>query len=114
MPLKPRTPCSYPGCPRLTYKRFCDDHLKAENRRYNQVERAPDFGKRYDGAWKRARARYIAAHPLCERCQADGRITPAELVHHKLPLADGGTHDAANLLSVCKPCHAKIHRRLIV
>ena len=29
--------------------------------------------------------------------------------HHKLPLAEGGTHDEGNLVSLCQPCHARIH-----
>lgn len=28
MPYKPKHPCSYPGCPKLTSERYCDEHKK--------------------------------------------------------------------------------------
>ena len=55
------------------------------------------------------RDRYIQEHPLCELCQQEGRLTPAEEVHHKKPLAEGGTHARDNLIALCKSCHARIH-----
>ncbi|WP_456264571.1 HNH endonuclease [Helcococcus ovis] len=38
-----------------------------------------------------------------------GIIVPVEEVHHIKPLAEGGTHDKKNLISLCKSCHARIH-----
>lgn len=29
-------------------------------------------------------------------------------VHHRVPLADGGTDDETNLMLVCKSCHARL------
>ena len=92
MPRKPKRPCSYPGCPRLTDGRYCEEHAKLEAKRY----------EKYD------RDRYISAHPLCEECLKAGRMTPAEEVHHKLPLSQGGTHAESNLMALCKPCHSRI------
>lgn len=40
-----------------------------------------------------------------------GVIVPVEEVHHKVPLAEGGTHDRSNLISLCKSCHAQIHAK---
>ena len=31
MPRKPKRPCSFPGCPKLTEGRFCEEHEKEEN-----------------------------------------------------------------------------------
>ena len=59
--------------------------------------------------WKRLRALKFANNPLCELCQQDGRLTPAEEVHHKVPLSEGGTHARDNLVALCKSCHARIH-----
>ena len=39
---------------------------------------------------------------------SEGRLTPAEEVHHILPLAVGGTHDENNLMALCKSCHSRI------
>ena len=93
MPYKPKRPCSYPGCPRLT------------------SGRDPASKRRYGRAWKRIRDRYIAAHPLCEQCKRAGKITPAEEVHHILPLSKGGTHVESNLMALCKRCHSEITAR---
>jgi len=111
MPNKPKRPCSSPGCPELTDGRFCKEHAKQEARRYEQYGRDPVAKKRYGRTWKRIRDRYIAVHPLCEQCQATDRITPAEEVHHILPLSRGGTHAEENLMSLCTSCHSKITAR---
>lgn len=108
MPKKPKRPCSQPGCPELTDGRFCKEHAKQEASRYEKYQRDPETRKRYGRAWKRIRDRYIAAHPLCEKCKKQEKLTPAEEVHHILPLARGGTHDECNLMALCTPCHSAI------
>ena len=109
VPSKPKRPCSFPGCPRLTNGRFCEEHAKAEAKRYEQYDRDPETRRRYGRVWKRIRDAYVQQHPVCELCQRDGRLVATEEVHHKVPLAEGGTHDRNNLISLCKACHAKIH-----
>lgn len=111
MPKRPKRPCSFPGCPELTDGRFCPVHEKQEAQRYEKYQRDPATKKRYGHAWKRIRDRYIAAHPLCERCQKAGKLTPAEEVHHIVPLAAGGTHDERNLMALCTSCHSEITAR---
>jgi 5-methylcytosine-specific restriction protein A len=50
---------------------------------------------------------------LCEECEHDNRIKPADLVHHIIPLTDGGKRlDHDNLMAVCSRCHTKIHGRM--
>ena len=109
MPKKPKRPCSYPGCPQLTDGRFCEEHAKDEAKRYEKYDRDPAVRRRYGRAWKRIRDTYVEQHPVCERCQADGRLVPTQEVHHKKPLSEGGTHSRDNLIALCKSCHAKIH-----
>jgi 5-methylcytosine-specific restriction protein A len=111
MPRKPKRPCSYPGCPRLTDGRYCDEHQKLTDKQYNKYQRNPEHRKRYGRAWKRIRDRYIKAHPLCEECYKGNKFTPAEEVHHIIPLSKGGTHDDDNLMSLCKACHSSITAR---
>lgn len=108
MPYKPKRPCSFPDCPKLTDGRFCEEHQKQENKRYEKYDRSPEMKKRYGRAWKRVRDRHIAQHPLCEVCKRNGNLTPAEEVHHIVPLSQGGTHDDSNLMSLCKSCHSEI------
>lgn len=108
MPKKPKKPCSFPGCPKLTDKRYCEEHEKVMNDRYNKYERPYDSSVRYGSEWRKVRNRYIKAHPLCEECLATGKVTAATEVHHILPVNHGGTHDDSNLRSLCKSCHSRI------
>ena len=57
------------------------------------------------------RAQYLRAHPLCETCEAAGRIAEAVELDHRKPLSQGGTHDWENLSGLCKPCHLDKTRR---
>ena len=82
------------------------EHGKQENRRYEKYDRDPAVCRWYGRAWKRIRDRYAAKHPFCEECQKKGRLLPVEEAHHRLPLAEGGTHDEGNLVSLC---HARFH-----
>ena len=109
MPRKPKKPCSYPGCPKLTYGRYCEEHQKQENRRYEQYQRNPATKKRYGEQWRRIRKRYAQTHPFCEQCFKNGEIVPVEEIHHIKPLSEGGTHDTSNLISLCKHHHSMIH-----
>ena len=68
MPWKPKKPCAYPGCRELTVNRYCEQHQKLMDKRYDAYERSPVVKKRYGRAWKRIRDRYIGKHPLCEMC----------------------------------------------
>ena len=108
MPKRPKRPCSHPGCSRLTDGQYCDKHRQIAERQYNRYQRDPDTNKRYGRAWKKIRARFLLQYPLCEQCRQEGRLTPAQEVHHILPLANGGTHDDNNLLALCKSCHSSI------
>lgn len=108
LPRKPKRPCSFPNCPNLTDGRFCEEHEKQENKRYEKYGRDPAVRRRYGRAWKRIRDSYISQHPLCEECEKKGKLTKAEEVHHILPLSRGGTHDRSNLMALCKPCHSAI------
>ena len=108
MPRLPKRPCSFPGCPKLTDGRYCDAHAKHEARRYERYDRDPETRRRYGSTWRKIRARFVAEHPLCEECLKQKRLTPTEEVHHILPLSQGGTHDAFNLMALCKSCHSKI------
>lgn len=111
MPYKPKTPCGYPGCPKLSCERYCEEHKKTESARYEKYHRNPVVRKRYGSGWRRIRDKYISEYPLCEECRKHSKLTPAEEVHHIIPLAKGGTHAEDNLMSLCTPCHSAITAR---
>ena len=111
MPYRPKRPCSHPGCPRLTDGRYCDEHAKAEARRYELHQRDPGTGRRYGHAWRKARRRFLDGHPFCELCGREGRYTEATLVHHIRATRYGGTDDDGNLMALCQSCHSALHAR---
>lgn len=59
---------------------------------------------------QRIRDRYLSAHPLCERCREQGRLTVAVEVDHRHALINGGVEDEfddANRCALCVACHAE-------
>jgi len=51
---------------------------------------------------------FLADHPLCHDCSEQGRITPANEVHHIIDRQERPdlAYDAANLMALCKSCHS--------
>ncbi len=111
MPRKPRHPCGHPGCPALTDGQYCLTHQRVVSSHYNRYGRTTEMKRQYNGAWSHIRKAFIAAHPLCEACQHESRVTAAAEVHHILPLSKGGTHAEENLIALCKECHSRITAR---
>lgn len=113
MPMKPKRPCRYRGCPKLTDHKsgYCEDHRKLMERHYEKFTRGYNQHERYGRNWRKVRDRYISRHPLCEVCQQHGKYVMADLVHHKKPIAAGGTNTEENLQSLCISCHERIHQR---
>lgn len=67
--------------------------------------------KRYNLArWQKTRRAYGAKNPLCEVCLGKGITKVKDLVHHIVPIADGGDwYRWDNLMSLCTACHGIIH-----
>lgn len=113
--------CAHGGCPEVVQgKAFCDKHDPALNRdpekrreawRKNDLKRGTASDRGYDKAWSRLSKAYLGKHPLCEDCESRGVLTPAVLVHHIIPLREGGARlDANNLAALCRKCHEEAHR----
>ncbi len=109
MPVRAPTPCRHPGCPALvTTPGFCDQHRAAVHRDYGRARRGFDTERTFyqSEAWRDVRAAFLREHPLCRQCQAKGLLVAARVVDHVRPIKEGGTRfDAANLQSLCVPCH---------
>jgi 5-methylcytosine-specific restriction protein A len=68
----------------------------------------PSAGRRgYGPRWRRARASFLARHPLCVRCQAAGCLEPSTTVDHIVPHRGNQQlfWDEANWAAMCKRCH---------
>lgn len=114
-------PCAQPGCPELVREgRYCAKHQPQE------VEQRADAARQYDTArrdrqsaefyhskaWRAARQQVLMRdHGLCQDCLADGRLRPADTVHHIIGLKEDWTKrlQLDNLSSLCAPCHNRIH-----
>ena len=77
--------------------------VKAELERQRPSAARRGYGPR----WRRARAAYLARHPLCVSCGAAGRLEPATVVDHIVPHKGDSVlfWDRANWQSMCKSCH---------
>ena len=62
----------------------------------------------YGSRWQRLRAQTLGREPLCRLCLSVGVTSPATVVDHITPLADGGKNETANFQSLCKCCHDSI------
>ena len=100
MPRFPKRPCRHPGCPNLSDGVYCEEHRTLYAR-----ESATQRG--YDGRWRKARERFLRAHPLCVVCQREGRLTPATVVDHIIPHRGNQQlfWDESNWAPMCKPHH---------
>ena len=63
--------------------------------------------------WERQRVRalFLRLHPLCEVCEAEGRVSEATELDHRIPLAAGGDHSWPNLSGLCAEHHLAKTRR---
>lgn len=107
MPMKPKIPCSFKGCPKLIDSGTggkCEDHRKVEHKRYNNSRTDKEITAQYKTSrWQRVRkAALFRDGGWCQRCKEK----PAALVDHIIEIKDGGDMwDLANLQALCDSCH---------
>lgn len=64
----------------------------------------------YGGKWQRARLAYLAKHPLCRMCEAQGKVTAANVVDHIVDHRGDMKlfwDSQNNWQSLCVSCHSK-------
>lgn len=58
--------------------------------------------------WRNDRKAHLTANPLCVHCQAEGRVEPATVSDHIVPIEQGGDPwDWANRQGLCASHHNK-------
>ncbi len=117
MPTKPKRGCATWGCPNLAegggvYCLECASKLglDADSRSYgDKSAEAVANDKWYNStAWRKLRRSYIERYPLCADCLKRGKITPAKVVDHIVPVLQGGDKFSEdNLQSLCQSCHER-------
>jgi 5-methylcytosine-specific restriction protein A len=59
--------------------------------------------------WQEIRERILAVEPLCRSCAARGKVEPATVIDHIVPISKGGSPDAStNLRPLCNECHRDV------
>lgn len=105
--------CKWPRCYQLVNTGYCVEHESRRIKKYRteEVKRQDSLRRRdvySDKKWLAVSKYYLGKHKSCEIC---GEL--AYLVHHIVPIQDGGDeYDKANLQAVCRVCHSRVHDRL--
>lgn len=95
--------------PRIPGEKFIKQRKKNSDKIYNKSRPERDR-LYYSRQWKQISMLYRKQHPLCEECERNGRITPADLVDHIIAVGEGGSMWSwDNLQSLCISCHNKKH-----
>ena len=109
MAMRPMRLCSYPGCSALVESGRCEKHAKQDRKEYDR-QRGSFRERGYSFEWDKARKLYLSKNPLCEICATKNKIVQSVLVHHKVPITEGGALlDYNNLQALCNNCHENIH-----
>jgi hypothetical protein len=70
--------------------------------------------------WRSLRAAQLSAYPFCADCAKEGVITPADEVHHNIPVEFERNpdrmvalaYDRGNLVSLCHSHHVQRHKEM--
>lgn len=93
MPVFPLKHCAFPGCGALFRGSgsYCEKHKqiaqdqRADRRRQIDRERGSAASRGYSSAWRKAREGFLARHPFCVQCEAEGFPRLAAVVDHIIP-----------------------------
>ena len=104
----PKKQCAHAGCGELIQQPAtrCEKHQKLFDQQ-REAKRKNSNARGYGYKWRKARAGFLAANPLCVRCEADGITEEATVVDHIEPHRGDMAlfWDRANWQPLCKRCH---------
>jgi 5-methylcytosine-specific restriction protein A len=113
MPSIPRSQCDQYQCKAaaIAGSRFCEQHTP--QRAAPKTARREQDSLYRSRVWQQIRTAQLTAHPLCQCCQHEGRLTAAEVVDHVFRWKDYGEQAfRLNLWSsLCSPCHSRKGRQ---
>ncbi|KGQ32246.1 HNH endonuclease [Gallibacterium anatis] len=109
MPYQPLRRCKYPNCTNKVRSGYCEEH-QALHQRNKDRYRLPAHKRGYNSKWRQYREQYLKANPLCVRCLANGKYTPATVIDHIKPVENGQSDPlfwvASNHQALCRDCHS--------
>lgn len=88
-------------------KKFRGSWMPKPGRRKDTRPSAAQRG--YDQKWAKVAQRYLATHPMCVHCAAEGKMRKAVEVDHIVSLRQNHAlkYDLDNLQALCKRCHSR-------
>jgi len=103
---KPLKPCNKHGCPNLTRESYCEQHKSIPHKRYDD-KRGSSSQRGYNSKWRKARLSFLQNNPLCVQCNAEGRLTVANIDDHIQPHKGDMKlfWDSTNWQPLCKHHH---------
>ena len=107
MPSAAPKPCRHPGCKVLVNGgAYCDQHRKVVQKVWDN-QRGSSTARGYNSRWQKARITFLLNHPLCRKCQAEGRTVEATVVDHIIPHRGDQKlfWDTSNWQGLCKTHH---------
>ena len=102
-------------CPGLTQEKhgYCAKHEGLASG-WNAPGRGTAEQRGYDAEWRKLRRTILQRDGYrcrCLECAELGRVLPATEVDHRIPKAEGGTNDPANLFAINADCHKRKTQR---
>ena len=96
MPRRALKKCHDMHCPNLTTQTYCEHHAhlkeekrQAQHRQYKQDRQDEKEQRFYSStAWLKLRDTKRTRSPLCEHCEARGKLTPMQEVDHIVEVKD--------------------------
>ena len=63
----------------------------------------------YNYCWRKFRESWLRKHPLCVRCEAEGKVVEATVLDHVIPHRGDQTlfWKAGNHQGLCQSCHSR-------
>jgi 5-methylcytosine-specific restriction protein A len=114
MPVSLNRYCSHAGCHSFAVpgSSCCAMHRHTQGRAYDAVRaNEPEHLFYLQPQWRALRAQHLSEYPLCARCEQQGLVTVAVVVHHLVEIRDRPdlALDPDNLQSLCVSCHDAVH-----
>ena len=100
---------------RVRFCRRCGDIVSGKCTRCAAQKNQNLVAPTYDRQWRNVRLKVLADEPLCVDCKAEGKIRPAQEVHHIQTIAAAPHLRLArkNLVPLCCSCHDKRHGKRV-
>lgn len=110
MPMAALRTCTWPGCSALVAHGRCSKHAP---RTLVDQHRGSARQRGYTAAWDKERTAFLAEHPLCRHCHAQGRVELSRVVDHTIPHRGNPVLfcDPSNRQALCTLCHARKGQR---